>query len=128
MVHSAHPIGMPRKIRAQKYGIRKAPPPFCAACPGNRRKLPKPTAEPATARMTPTRVPHCSLSEAMMGKLEEEPAELENPVDQATAGPAGGQPQLVIGYRLSEAQRGEQQFISPHLWGGPADSPRARGA
>src|SRR5438067_7162032 len=35
-----------------------APPPCAAACPGNRRKFPNPTADPETARMTPTRVPH----------------------------------------------------------------------
>ena len=41
-----------------KYGIMKAPPPFSAAWPGKRKKLPSPTAEPATARMTPTRLVH----------------------------------------------------------------------
>ena len=35
-----------------------APPPCAAAWPGNRRKFPSPTADPETARMTPTRVPH----------------------------------------------------------------------
>ena len=30
--------------------------------PGKRRKLPRPTAEPATAMMTPSLVDHCSLS------------------------------------------------------------------
>src|SRR5687768_15639849 len=41
-----------------------APPPFAAAWPGKRRKLPRPTADPATARITPRRVPHscfCSV-------------------------------------------------------------------
>jgi len=41
--------------------IMNAPLPYCAASPGNRRKLPKPTALPATARMTPRRELHFSL-------------------------------------------------------------------
>jgi hypothetical protein len=44
---------MPSKNSAQKYGIMNAPPPFWSACPGKRRKFPRPTAEPATARITP---------------------------------------------------------------------------
>jgi len=40
----------------------KAPPPFIAAFPGNLNKLPSPTAEPATAKMTPRREAHCSVS------------------------------------------------------------------
>ena len=35
-----------------------APPPFCTACTGNLRKLPKPTALPAMASMSPTLEPH----------------------------------------------------------------------
>jgi hypothetical protein len=31
----------------------KAPPPLVAACTGNLKKFPRPTALPATARMTP---------------------------------------------------------------------------
>src|SRR5687767_5628695 len=68
MVHSAQPIGMPRKSRAQRYGIMKAPPPLAAACPGKRRKLPSPTAEPATARMTPSRVPHSSVCPGLVNQ------------------------------------------------------------
>ena len=49
--------------------IRNAPPPCEAACPGKRRKFPSPTAEPDTARMTPSLVPHCSLCSAMQGSL-----------------------------------------------------------
>src|ERR1043165_2819322 len=60
MVHSAQPIGIPTSTSATKYGIMNAPPPFAAAVPGKRRKLPSPTAEPATARMTPSLLPHCS--------------------------------------------------------------------
>src|SRR5688572_5967099 len=47
---------MPSSKRATKYGIMNAPPPFCTAWPGKRRKLPRPTAEPATARITPSRL------------------------------------------------------------------------
>ena len=53
-------MGMPSTSSETKYGSMNAPPPFCAAVPGNRRKLPSPTAEPATARITPIREPHCS--------------------------------------------------------------------
>lgn len=65
IVHSAQQIGIPRKMSAQKYGIMKPPPPFAAAVPGNRRKFPSPTADPATAKMIPSRVPHCSFFCAM---------------------------------------------------------------
>src|SRR5687767_12047418 len=51
---------MPTSSSATKYGIMNAPPPCCAAVPGKRRKLPSPTAEPATARITPSRVPQRS--------------------------------------------------------------------
>ena len=62
MVHSTQQMGMPRMISEMKYGIMKTPPPLVAARPGNRRKLPSPTAEPATARMTPSREPQLSLA------------------------------------------------------------------
>src|SRR4030095_8071702 len=39
----------------------KAPLPYCAARPGKRRKLPRPIALPATARMTPRREYHMSV-------------------------------------------------------------------
>ena len=41
--------------------MRKAPPPFCAACAGKRRKFPSPTALPAIARTSPARDAHCSF-------------------------------------------------------------------
>ncbi len=44
-------MGIPTSRRATKYGIMNAPPPFCAAWPGKRRKLPSPTADPETARI-----------------------------------------------------------------------------
>src|SRR5687767_7286487 len=54
----------------------KAPPPLAAACPGKRRKLPRPTAEPATARITPSRVPHSCFCSAIRrphaGKIRRE--------------------------------------------------------
>ncbi len=56
IVHSTHIIGTPIRMRAQKYGIRKAPPPLEAALAGKRRKLPKPMAFPAMARTSPMRV------------------------------------------------------------------------
>ena len=54
-------IGRPTRMNAMKYGIMNTPPSYCAARPGNRRKLPSPTALPVTARITPTRVAHDSL-------------------------------------------------------------------
>src|SRR3989338_2131397 len=51
---------MPSSSRARREGIIKAPPPFWAAWTGNRRKLPRPTALPAIARMTPSWEPHAS--------------------------------------------------------------------
>ena len=53
MLHSTQLSGMPISRKAQKYAIMNAPPPYCAASPGKRKKLPKPTALPATASMTP---------------------------------------------------------------------------
>jgi hypothetical protein len=44
---------MPISKKAQKYAIMNAPPPYWAASPGKRRKLPKPMALPATASTTP---------------------------------------------------------------------------
>jgi hypothetical protein len=44
-----------------KYGIMKVPPPYNAARPGKRKKFPNPTADPATARITPILVPQLSL-------------------------------------------------------------------
>ena len=41
--------------------MMKAPPPLVAACTGKRKKLPSPTAEPATARITPSFEPQFSL-------------------------------------------------------------------
>jgi hypothetical protein len=41
----------------------KAPPPFCIACTGKRKKLPKPIAFPAMARINPIREPQESLSD-----------------------------------------------------------------
>ena len=38
-----------------------APPPYSATNPGNLKKFPKPTALPATASMTPSRVFHPSF-------------------------------------------------------------------
>jgi len=55
-VHSIHIKGIPRKIKEIKYGIINAPPPFCAAWTGKRKKFPSPTAEPATARIIPALV------------------------------------------------------------------------
>lgn len=52
-----------------------APPPYSATCPGKRRKLPSPTALPATARITPTLEFHDSLFD---------PDILENDKDEAT--------------------------------------------
>lgn len=52
---------MPISKKAQKYAIMKAPPPYCAASPGNRKKLPKPTALPATANITPRLLPQFSF-------------------------------------------------------------------
>src|SRR3989339_315101 len=66
IVHSIHISGSPSRKREMKYGMRKAPPPFCAACTGNLRKLPSPTAEPATARIIPIFVPQVSLSFAIL--------------------------------------------------------------
>jgi hypothetical protein len=40
----------------------KAPPPFAQATPGKRRKFPRPTALPVTARITPSFDPHFSLA------------------------------------------------------------------
>src|SRR3989338_1562902 len=57
-VHSIHMSGIPKRKSDMKYGIMKAPPPFDAAWTGKRRKLPRPTALPATAIMMPSRVPH----------------------------------------------------------------------
>jgi hypothetical protein len=44
-----------------KYVIMKEPPPLLAACTGNRRKLPRPMALPAMARIRPIRLPHASF-------------------------------------------------------------------
>ena len=49
---------MSRKLT--KYGIMNAPPPFCTACTGKRKKFPNPTALPAMAKIKPTREPHDS--------------------------------------------------------------------
>jgi hypothetical protein len=45
-----------------KYGMRNAPPPFEAACPGNLRKFPRPIALPATAIITPNLEAQVSLA------------------------------------------------------------------
>ena len=50
---------------AMKYGIMKVPPPFSTAWRGKRRKLPRPTALPAMARISPMREPHCSRGAAV---------------------------------------------------------------
>jgi hypothetical protein len=39
----------------------KAPPPFCIAWTGNRKKFPSPTALPAIAKINPTLEPQASL-------------------------------------------------------------------
>lgn len=62
MPHSTHMSGMPRMMSEMKYGIMKAPPPLSAACTGNLRKLPRPMAFPAIARISPILEPHCSRS------------------------------------------------------------------
>jgi len=56
--HSIHIKGIPSNKSETKYGIIKAPPPLLAACTGNRKKFPRPTAEPATAMMIPSLEPH----------------------------------------------------------------------
>jgi len=55
-VHSIHIKGIPRRRKEIKYGIINAPPPFCAAWTGKRKKFPSPTADPATARIIPVLV------------------------------------------------------------------------
>ena len=45
----------------------KTPPPLIEARPGNRRKLPRPTADPATARITPSLDPQ-SLARDRVGQ------------------------------------------------------------
>jgi hypothetical protein len=52
---------MPMSTKQTRYGIIKAPPPFCTACTGKRRKLPNPTAFPAIARINPTLEPQDSV-------------------------------------------------------------------
>ena len=42
IAHSTQSSGMPISRNETRYGIRNAPPPFCAACAGKRRKLPEP--------------------------------------------------------------------------------------
>ena len=61
IAHSAHPIGSPIIKKLTAYATMNAPPPYCAAKPGNLKKFPNPTALPATAMMTPNRDPHCSF-------------------------------------------------------------------
>jgi hypothetical protein len=62
IAHSTQRSGIPIRTNEMRYGMRNAPPPFWAACAGKRRKLPSPTALPAIASTSPTRVPHCSFS------------------------------------------------------------------
>lgn len=47
--------------------MRKAPPSYLAARPGKRRKLPRPTALPVTARMTPMVEPQLSFFFKLIG-------------------------------------------------------------
>ena len=61
MVHSAQQMGRPIMRKAIQYANIKAPPPNCAAWPGKRKKFPRPTALPATARMIPRREFHDSF-------------------------------------------------------------------
>ena len=58
ILHSTHKSGIPITKKQTKYGMINAPPPFCTACTGNRRKFDIPTAFPAIAKIRPTRVPH----------------------------------------------------------------------
>jgi hypothetical protein len=81
-VHSAQQIGMPNNSSEMKYAIMNAPLPYCAANPGNRRKLPSPTALPATAMITPKRDVHVSpirprcIRSGCRGRVE--PGRVEN--------------------------------------------------
>ena len=46
----------------------KAPPPLAQATPGNLKKLPRPTALPVTARITPSFDPHFSFAITFLPK------------------------------------------------------------
>ena len=114
IAHSAQPIGNARKSSAQIYGIMKAPPPCAAAWPGKRKKFPRPTAEPATARITPTRVPHsiCFFSPLMCRLF-----------NGGTRGVAivisGGEQRSARGARDSGLQTGR------NIWSWPAQTTRS---
>src|SRR5699024_1074989 len=62
MVNSIIKIGIPAVNNANKYGIKKAPPPFAYASAGKRQIFPSPTAEPIAANIKPALVPHCERS------------------------------------------------------------------
>ena len=53
IAHSAQHIGSPISKNESTYAIMNAPPPYSATRPGNLKKLPKPTALPETAKITP---------------------------------------------------------------------------
>ena len=44
----------PNVITSTRYVTRNAPPPYCSARYGKRHRFPRPTAEPAAARMKPS--------------------------------------------------------------------------
>lgn len=54
-------MGMPNKNRANRYGIKKKPPPYLLVKYGNRQKFPVPTAEPMETRMNVGLLSHLSL-------------------------------------------------------------------
>ncbi len=61
MAHSAQHIDRPIIRKEIKYASMKAPPPCLEASPGKRRKFPKPTALPDTAKIIPIREFQVSL-------------------------------------------------------------------
>src|SRR5699024_1509807 len=61
IVNSMIKIGIPAVNKANKYGMKNAPPPLLYASAGKRQILPSPTAEPIAAKIKPALVPHCDL-------------------------------------------------------------------
>src|SRR5699024_12092319 len=62
IVNTIIKIRIPAVNNANKYGIKKAPPPFAYASAGKRQIFPSPTAEPIAANIKPALVPHCERS------------------------------------------------------------------
>ena len=69
IAHSTQHNGTPNSKNAQKYAIINAPPPYCAASPGNLKKFPNPTALPATASIVPSWVFHVTDATDCFGVL-----------------------------------------------------------